>query len=116
MSPTSDFTDRRAELHCEDVSLRVLADPIGTPAGVDSSAAPLDHLRAVARAFREVPHVVCAEGDLLAVMSAGARAFAMASSDNTRPRAAEVRGDGGRPTIVRRRETLEDLVAGETRV
>lgn len=56
------------------------------------------------------------EGDLLAVMSAGAYGFAMASNYNTRPRAAEVLVDGDRYTIVRRRETFEDLVAGETTV
>jgi diaminopimelate decarboxylase len=55
-----------------------------------------------------------AEGDLLAVMSAGAYGFAMASNYNARPRAAEVLVDGSRYTIVRRRETYEDLVAGET--
>ena len=54
------------------------------------------------------------EGDLLAVMSAGAYSFVMASNYNTRPRAVEVLVDGDRYTIVRRRETYEDLVAGET--
>jgi len=54
------------------------------------------------------------EGDLLAVMSAGAYGFAMSSNYNTRPRAVEVLVDGSRYTIVRRRETYEDLVAGET--
>jgi diaminopimelate decarboxylase len=54
------------------------------------------------------------EGDLLAVMSAGAYGFSMASNYNTRPRAVEVLVDGNRYTIVRRRETYEDLVAGET--
>lgn len=52
--------------------------------------------------------------ELLALMSAGAYGFAMASNYNTRPRAAEVLVDGNRYTIVRRRETYEDLVAGET--
>jgi diaminopimelate decarboxylase len=60
---------------------------------------------------RTMPRVE--EGDLLAVMSAGAYGFAMASNYNTRPRAAEVLVDGNRYTIVRRRETYEDLVAGE---
>jgi diaminopimelate decarboxylase len=55
-----------------------------------------------------------AEGDLLAVMSAGAYGFVMSSNYNTRPRAVEVLVDGDRYTIVRRRETYEDLVAGET--
>src|SRR5256884_711396 len=54
------------------------------------------------------------EGDLLAVMSAGAYGFSMASNYNTRPRAVEVLVDGDRYTIVRRRETYEDLVAGES--
>jgi diaminopimelate decarboxylase len=54
------------------------------------------------------------EGELLAVMSAGAYGFVMASNYNTRPRAAEVLVDGSRYTIVRRRESYEDLVAGET--
>jgi len=47
-------------------------------------------------------------------MSAGAHRFAMASNYNTRPRAGEVLVDGNRYTIVRRRETYDDLVAGET--
>ena len=54
------------------------------------------------------------EGDLLAVMSAGAYGFVMSSNYNTRPRAVEVLVDGDRYTIVRRRETYEDLVVGET--
>ena len=56
------------------------------------------------------------EGDLLAILSAGAYGFAMASNYNTRPRPVEVLVDGDRYTIVRRRETFEDLVAGETLV
>jgi len=56
------------------------------------------------------------EGDLLAILSAGAYGFAMASNYNTRPRPVEVLVDGDRYTIVRRRETFEDLVAGEMTV
>lgn len=63
---------------------------------------------------RELPRAE--EGDLLAVMSAGAYGFAMASNYNARPRAVEVLVTGDRYTIVRRRETYEDLVAGETTV
>jgi len=55
-----------------------------------------------------------AEGDLLAVMSAGAYGFAMASNYNARPRVPEVIADGDRFHIVRTRETYEDLVRGET--
>lgn len=53
-------------------------------------------------------------GDLLAVWSAGAYGFAEASNYNGRPRAAEVLVEGGRFRVVRRRETYEDLVRGES--
>ena len=53
-------------------------------------------------------------GDLLAVRSAGAYGFAMASNYNARPRAAEVLVDGARAILARRRETYADLVRGET--
>lgn len=55
-----------------------------------------------------------AEGDLLAVRSAGAYGFVMSSNYNTRGRAAEVMVDGERAYEVRRRETLEELYAGES--
>jgi diaminopimelate decarboxylase len=54
-----------------------------------------------------------AQGDLLALMSAGAYGFTMASNYNSRPRAAEVLVKGDRFAVVRRREELEDLVRGE---
>ncbi len=54
-----------------------------------------------------------ASGDLLAVRTAGAYGFTMASNYNTRTRAAEVMVDGARAQLVRARETLEDLVRGE---
>ena len=53
-------------------------------------------------------------GDLLAVMSAGAYGLTMASNYNARPRPAEVLVNGRRAAIVRARETLKDLVRGET--
>ncbi len=52
-------------------------------------------------------------GDLLAVFTAGAYGFAMSSNYNNRPRAAEVLVDGASFKVIRRRETYEDLVAGE---
>ncbi|MEW6324049.1 MAG: diaminopimelate decarboxylase [Nitrospirota bacterium] len=55
----------------------------------------------------------CRPGDLLAVMSAGAYGFAMASNYNARPRAAEVLVRGSRFTVIRRRETYRDLIRGE---
>jgi diaminopimelate decarboxylase len=53
-------------------------------------------------------------GELLAVRSAGAYGFVMASNYNTRPRAAEVLVEGSTYHVVRARETLDDLVRGET--
>jgi diaminopimelate decarboxylase len=53
------------------------------------------------------------EGDLLALMSAGAYAMAMSSNYNSRPRAAEVLVDGSEAHLVRRRETVEQLFALE---
>lgn len=52
-------------------------------------------------------------GDLLAVFTAGAYGFAMASNYNNRPRLPEVLVDGDQYRIIRRRETYEDLVAAE---
>jgi diaminopimelate decarboxylase len=54
-------------------------------------------------------------GDLLAVMSAGAYAMVMSSNYNTRPRAAEVLVDGADMRLVRRRESVEALLAAEER-
>jgi diaminopimelate decarboxylase len=53
------------------------------------------------------------EGDLLALMSAGAYGFTMSSNYNTRPRVAEVMVKGGEYAVVRKREELEDLIRGE---
>lgn len=52
-------------------------------------------------------------GDLLAVFSAGAYGFVMASQYNARPRAAEVLVEGDTWRVIRRRETYEDLIAAE---
>lgn len=53
------------------------------------------------------------EGDLLAVMSAGAYAFTMASQYNTRPRAAEIMVDGTQAHVIRPREELTSLFSSE---
>ena len=55
-----------------------------------------------------------AEGDLLAVHSAGAYGFVMSSNYNTRGRTAEVLVDGSQAFQVRRRETVAELYAGES--
>jgi diaminopimelate decarboxylase len=53
-------------------------------------------------------------GDLLAIRSAGAYSFSMSSNYNTRPRAAEVMVDGTEVHVVRARETVPELFAGES--
>ena len=52
-------------------------------------------------------------GELMAVCSAGAYGFALASNYNSRPRPAEVLVEGDTWRIIRARETYEDLVRGE---
>jgi len=54
------------------------------------------------------------EGDLLAIFSAGAYGFSMSSNYNSRPRAAEILVDGIETYEIRGRETLEDLINGES--
>ena len=56
------------------------------------------------------------EGDLVAVLSAGAYGFVMSSNYNSRPRAAEVMVDGERAHLVRRREEAACLYALESRL
>ncbi|TDJ69402.1 MAG: diaminopimelate decarboxylase [Proteobacteria bacterium] len=57
-----------------------------------------------------------ASGDLLALMDCGAYGFVMASNYNARPRPAEIMVDGEEMHLVRERETLIDLYAGEYRL
>jgi diaminopimelate decarboxylase len=57
--------------------------------------------------------LVLAEGDLLAVRSAGAYGFSMSSNYNSRPRSAEIMVDGDSIHVIREREVLDDLVRGE---
>ena len=60
---------------------------------------------------REMPEV--REGDLLAIMSAGAYGFVMASNYNSRPLPAEVLIRGDKFALVRKRQSAEDLITGE---
>ncbi len=53
------------------------------------------------------------QGDVLAVMSAGAYGMSMSSNYNTRPRAAEVMVDGEQSHVIRERETVSQLYAAE---
>ncbi len=52
-------------------------------------------------------------GELLAVMSAGAYGFTMASNYNSRPRVPEILVKGGDSFVIRERETFDDLIRGE---
>jgi diaminopimelate decarboxylase len=60
---------------------------------------------------REMPELH--EGDLLAIMSAGAYGFVMASNYNSRPLPTEALVRGDQLALIRKRQTLEDLVRGE---
>jgi diaminopimelate decarboxylase len=53
------------------------------------------------------------EGGLLAILDTGAYGMSITSNYNTRPRAAEVLVDGKRASVIRKRESFEDLVRGE---
>jgi diaminopimelate decarboxylase len=61
---------------------------------------------------RDLPHL--SRGDLIAVMSAGAYGFTMASNYNSRPKPPEVLVDGKNYSVVIHRQSYEDLIAGET--
>jgi diaminopimelate decarboxylase len=61
-------------------------------------------------------HLALAEGDLLAILSAGAYGMSMSSNYNTRTRGAEVMVDGTTAHLVREREQVADLFAGEHRL
>jgi diaminopimelate decarboxylase len=52
-------------------------------------------------------------GETIALMSAGAYGFVMASNYNSRPFPAEILVDGPDATVVRKRQTLDDLIARE---
>ncbi len=55
----------------------------------------------------------CEAGDLVAIGATGAYGASMASTYNSRPLAAEVLVDGGRYAVVRRRQTYDEMIAGE---
>ncbi len=61
---------------------------------------------------REVANLL--PGDLMALATAGAYGFVMASNYNSRPRAVEVLVEGASWRVVRTRETLDDLIRGES--
>ena len=90
-------------------------DPRGgnAPAGLENAdvVGPICESGDFLALERPLPDV--APGDLLCVFSAGAYGFSMSSNYNTRPRAAEILVTGEDARVVRRRETLEDLLGPE---
>jgi diaminopimelate decarboxylase len=60
---------------------------------------------------RELPALE--SGDHLALLDAGAYGMSLSSNYNSRPRAAEVLVEGNRHRLIRRRETMRDLLAEE---
>jgi diaminopimelate decarboxylase len=85
---------------------------VGTPVDLVDVVGPICESGDFLARDRELP--VVQPGDHLAVMSAGAYGFTMASNYNSRPRPAEVLVKGGAFRLIRQRETWEDLIRGET--
>ncbi len=89
--------------------------PVVQPAGPESTVVdvvgPICESGDFLAKDREMP--ATAQGELLAVMSAGAYGFSMSSTYNSRPRAAEVMVKGTEYFVVREREVYNDLVRGE---
>lgn len=81
------------------------------PAGTYTVAGPICESGDLLADDRALPAV--REGDILAVLDAGAYGFAMASQYNARPRAGEVLVNGPDTALMRRPETVDDLIAGQ---
>jgi diaminopimelate decarboxylase len=90
-------------------------EPVTAPAGGQTITADVvGPVCETADSFRrDVEMVRPAEGDLYAIRDAGAYGFAMASNYNFRARPAEVLVEDGAGKLIRRRETFEDMTAGE---
>lgn len=91
--------------------IELVPDPTGREVAEVDVVGPICETGDFLALDREIPMPV--EGDLLAVRTAGAYGFAMASNYNGRLRPAEVLVDGPDARLVRRRETFEDLIRGE---
>lgn len=89
----------------------VVRPPASTPTWVADVVGPICETSDFLARDRELKRPE--QNDLLAIMSAGAYGFTMASNYNARPRAAEVMVKGDKYAVVKRREELEDLVRGE---
>ncbi|MGD8428931.1 MAG: diaminopimelate decarboxylase [Ectothiorhodospiraceae bacterium] len=100
----------RPSLYAAWQDIRPVTVRTDTPAAVYDIVGPVCESADFLGTDREL---ALAPGDLLVVRSGGAYGFVMSSNYNTRPRAAEVVVDGDRCHLVREREPLERLWAGE---
>ena len=91
----------------------VLRDAASKPAIVDIVGPVCESGDFFAR-DRSLPEVK--EGDLVAILDAGAYGMSLSSNYNTRPRPAEVLVEGKRARLIRRRETIQDLTRQEVRL
>ena len=89
----------------------ILLDPSRTKLAQFDVVGPVCETGDFFARHRELPEV--AEGDLLAILDAGAYGMSLSSNYNTRPRAAEVLVDGRHVRVIRKRETLHDILAAE---
>jgi len=90
--------------------LPVIQNPKAQPAVVDIVGPVCETGDFFAR-DRELPEVK--EGDLVAILDAGAYGMSLSSNYNSRPRPAEVLVEGKRAWLIRRRETIRDLIQAE---
>jgi len=93
--------------------LPVVRDPQAQP-GVVDIVGPVCETGDFFARDRELPAVK--EGDLVAILDAGAYGMSLSSNYNSRPRPAEVLVKGKRARLIRRRETMRDLIGSETRL
>ncbi|HET6219449.1 MAG TPA: diaminopimelate decarboxylase [Acidobacteriaceae bacterium] len=93
--------------------LPVLKNPLAKAAVVDIVGPVCETGDFFAR-DREMPEVK--EGDLMAMLDTGAYGMSLSSNYNSRPRPAEVLVEGKRARLIRRRETMRDLVQPESRL
>lgn len=92
--------------------IRPLTEPEGGPAEEVDVVGPICESGDFLAKNRTLPPL--ARGELIAVMSAGAYGYTMASNYNSRTKPPEILVDGGRFHVVSKRQSYEDLVSGET--
>jgi diaminopimelate decarboxylase len=93
--------------------LPVMRDPLAK-AGIVDIVGPVCETGDFFARDREMPEIK--EGDLVAILDAGAYGMSLSSNYNSRPRPAEVLVEGKGARLIRRRETIRDLVLQETRL